>query len=158
MVDKLVNLEALGGRKPSELMTAMQKLRPPKDEHFFVYYFLQRLPKEVRILLAHDNFADMRKLAEKADGLMAIHQPQAPDVTAVAAATANLMIAEQDSVTAATTCKTGRSKGGRKKSKGGSRRHSRSPAEYPQSPLCFYHIRFGNKAHRCVEPCAWPGN
>jgi hypothetical protein len=40
MVDKLVNLEALGGRKPSELMAAMQKLRPPKDEHFFVYHFL----------------------------------------------------------------------------------------------------------------------
>jgi hypothetical protein len=65
MVDKLVNLEALGGRKPSELMAAMQKLQPPKDEHFFVYHFLQRLPKEVCILLAHDNFADMRKLAEK---------------------------------------------------------------------------------------------
>jgi hypothetical protein len=158
MVDKLVNLEALGGRKPSELIAAMQKLRPLKDEHFFVYHFLHRLPKEVRILLAHDDFADMRKLAEKADGSMAIHQPHAPDVTAVAAAAADLMIAEQDSVTTATTRATGRGKGGRKKSKGGSFRRSRSPAEYPQSPLCFYHIRFGDKAHKCVEPCAWPGN
>jgi hypothetical protein len=49
VADKLVNLEPLGGRKPSELMAAMQKLRPPKDEHFFIYHFLQRLPKEVRI-------------------------------------------------------------------------------------------------------------
>jgi hypothetical protein len=158
MVDKLVSMEALGGRKPSELMAAMQKLRPPKDEHFFVYHFLQRLPKEVRILLAHDDFADLRKLAEKADGLMAIHQPHAPDVTAVAAAAADLAIAEQDSVAAATSRAAGRGKGGRKKSKGGSRRRSRSPAEYPQSPLCFYHIRFGDRAHKCVEPCAWPGN
>jgi hypothetical protein len=70
MVDKLVNLEPLGGRKPSELMAAMQKLRPPRDEHFFIYNFLQRLPKEVRILLAHNNFSNTRKLAEKADGLL----------------------------------------------------------------------------------------
>jgi hypothetical protein len=119
MVDKLVSMEALGGRKPSELMAAMQKLRPPKDEHFFVYHFLQRLPKEVRILLAHDDFADLRKLAEKADGLMAIHQPHAPDVTAFAAATADLAIAEQDSVAAATSRAAGRGKNGRKKSKGG---------------------------------------
>jgi hypothetical protein len=154
MVLKLVNLEALGGRMPSELMASMQKLRPPKDEHFFFYHFLQRLPKEVRILLAHDDFADLRKLAEKADSLMAIHQPHVPDVTAVAAAAADLTVAEQDSVTTATTCTAGRGKGGRKKSKGG----SRSPAEYPQSALCIYHIRFSDKAHKCVEPCAWPGN
>jgi hypothetical protein len=112
MVDKLVNLEPLGGRKPSELMAAMQKLRPPKDEHFFIYHFLQRLPKEVRILLAHDDFSDTRKLAEKADGLMAIHQPHAPDVTAVAAAAAELAITEQDTVAAAASKAAGRGKGG----------------------------------------------
>jgi hypothetical protein len=158
MVDKLVNLEALGGRKPSQLMAAMQKLRPPKDKNFFIYHFLQRLPKEVRILLAHDDFSDPRKLAEKADGLMAIHQPHAPDVTAVAAAAADLAIAKQDTVAAATSRAAVRSKNSRQKnkSKGGSR--SRSPADYPQSTLCFYPIRFGDKAHKCVEPCAWPGN
>jgi hypothetical protein len=158
MVDKLVNLEALGSWKPSELMAAMQKLGPPKDEHFFIYHFLQRLPKEVCILLAHDDFSDTRKLAEKADALMAIHQPHALDVTAVAAAAAGLAIAEQDSVAAATSRAAGRGKSGRKKGKGSGRRHSRSPADYLQSPLCFYHIHFGDKAHKCVEPCAWPEN
>jgi hypothetical protein len=93
----------------------MQKLRPLKDEHFFIYHFLQCLPKEVRILLAHNDFADTRMLAEKADGLMAIHQPNAPDVTAVAAAAADLAIAEQDSVAAAISRAAGRSKGSRKK-------------------------------------------
>jgi hypothetical protein len=101
MVDKLVNLESLGGSKPSELMAAMQKLRPPKDEHFFIYHFLQRLPKEVRILLAHNDFTDTRKLAEKADGLMAIHQPQAAEVTALAAATADQQPPDSDTVAAA---------------------------------------------------------
>jgi hypothetical protein len=24
-----------------------------------------------------------------------------------------------------------------------------------QSPLCYFHVRYGDKAHRCEEPCAW---
>jgi hypothetical protein len=81
-------------------------------------------------------------------------------LTAVAAAAADLAIGEQDAVNAATSRAAGRSKSSRQKSKGkgGYRRRSRSPADYPQSPLCFYHIRFGDKAHKCVELCAWPGN
>jgi hypothetical protein len=156
MVDKLVNLEPLGGRKPSELMAAMQKLRPPKDEHFFIYHFLQRLPKEVRILLAHDDFTDTRKLAENADGLMAIHQPHAAEVTALAAA--DKQLPESDTFAAAASCSATRGKSGRKKNKGGYPSSSKSPPDFSQSPLCSYHIRFGNKAHKCVEPCAWPGN
>jgi hypothetical protein len=143
MVDKLVNLEPLGGHKTSELMAVMQKLRPPKDEHSFIYHFLQCLPKEVRILLTHDNFSDTRKLAEKTDGLMAIHQPHAPDLTAIAAATADLVVTEQETVAAAASRAAGRGRGSQKRNRGGNRRRSRSPADFLQSPLCFYHIRYG---------------
>jgi hypothetical protein len=66
MVDRLMAMEPLGGRKATELLTAMQKLRPPRDNQFFAWAFLQRLPREVRVLLAHDDHSDMRKLAEKA--------------------------------------------------------------------------------------------
>jgi hypothetical protein len=66
LVDRLVNMEPLGGRKASELLVAMQKYRPPKDEHFFAYHFLQRLPREIRVLLAREDQSDMQKLAEKA--------------------------------------------------------------------------------------------
>jgi hypothetical protein len=34
---------------------------------------MKRLPREVRVLLAHDDHMDMHKLAEKADGLLALH-------------------------------------------------------------------------------------
>jgi hypothetical protein len=83
LVDRLVNMELLGGRKASELLVAMQKYRPPKDEHFFAYHFLQRLPREIRVLLAHEEQSEMRKLAEKAD---ALHQPQVHDVAMAAVA------------------------------------------------------------------------
>jgi hypothetical protein len=54
-VDRLMSMEPLGGHKPSEMFAAMQKLRPPKDEHFFTFAFLQRLPREIRVLLAQDD-------------------------------------------------------------------------------------------------------
>jgi hypothetical protein len=25
-------------------------------------------------------------------------------------------------------------------------------------PLCQFHVRYGDKAYRCKEACAWPGN
>jgi hypothetical protein len=160
LVDRLVNMEPLGGRKASELLVAMQKCRPPKDEHFFAYHFLQRLPREIRVLLAHEDQSDMRKLAEKADALLALHQPQGHDVAvaAVAAASPPASAEDEGAVAAATASK--HKKGGRsgKKRTGKPRRRSRSPVDFQQSPLCYFHVRYGDKAHRCEEPCAWPGN
>jgi hypothetical protein len=37
MVDKLMAMEPLGGRKATELLTAMQKLRPPTDDQLFAW-------------------------------------------------------------------------------------------------------------------------
>jgi hypothetical protein len=71
-VDRIVTMDQLNGRKPSELLTEMEKFRPAEDHHFFAYHFLQRMPREVRILLARDDCKDMRALAEKADSLMAL--------------------------------------------------------------------------------------
>jgi hypothetical protein len=122
MVDRLMAMEPLGGQKAIELLVAMQKLRPPSDDQFFAWAFLQQLPQEVRVLLAHEDHADVRKLAEKADGLLALHQPQSHELTAVAAATA-----------------------------------AATPEDDFQDPLCYFHVRYGDKAHRCEEPCAWLG-
>jgi hypothetical protein len=63
MVDKLMAIEPLGSRKAMELLTTMQMLRLPRDDQFFAWTFLQ---------LAHDDHTYMRKLAEKADGLLAL--------------------------------------------------------------------------------------
>jgi predicted secreted Zn-dependent protease len=63
----------------------MVKFRPAEDHHFFAYLFLQRLPKEVRVLLARDDCKEMQALAEKADGLMALHSHQGQEVSTIAA-------------------------------------------------------------------------
>jgi hypothetical protein len=58
-VDALVNMELLGARKPSELLAAMEKHKPKNMNSFYVYNFLQSLPREIRVLLARDDMGDM---------------------------------------------------------------------------------------------------
>jgi hypothetical protein len=62
-------VEPLGNRKLSDLLVAMIELCPRQhlDSPFFLYFFLQRLPHEIRILLAWEDPKDMRRIAAKAD-------------------------------------------------------------------------------------------
>jgi hypothetical protein len=106
-VDRLMAMEPLGGRKPSELLAAMKKLRPASDDAFFAWAFLQRLPREIRVLLARDDHTDMRAVTEKADDLVAVHQPKHHDAAIVAAVAAPAAEGatgdEEDTVAAATS-------------------------------------------------------
>jgi hypothetical protein len=143
-IDKLMQLEPLNGRKPSDMLIEMEKLKPADDKQYFAYMFLQRLPSEVRVLLSKEPIDNMRQLAEKA-----LHQPQSHDVTAPVAATAPKC--EEESVAAV---KAGGKKGGQKQKK--KKQRNASPFDERRSPLCWLHICFGDKARRCEQPCAWP--
>jgi hypothetical protein len=160
-VDRLVNMEGLGGRKPSELLTAMDKLKPKGPNSFYAYHFLQRMPCEVRILLAHDDLQDMRALAEKADQLMALHQPQSHDaVAAVQLMEPHGELAADSDGVAAVSSKAAKKKRNKKRGGKHSRQRDGSPSQsiVEQSPLCWAHIRYGDKAYSCTKPCAWPEN
>ena len=156
-IDKLISIDSLGGKTPSGLLADMLELCPPGEENtdLFLHLFLLKLPREVRILLADQEKGNMREVAEKADKLMAHHRPQSHDaVNAVAADT-------EDSVNAAAAAKKqaagrGNSKQKPRFQKSGQRRRSPSPAL--QNGLCFYHNRYGDKAHQCRAPCCWPEN
>ena len=72
-VELILAMEPLGSRKPSELLADMWEVCPA-DKHnskFFAALFLQRLPSHIRVLLTHENHADLRLLAAKADRLVA---------------------------------------------------------------------------------------
>jgi hypothetical protein len=158
-VDRLVNMEGLGGRKPSELLTAMDKLKPKDPNSFYAYHFLQRMPHEVRILLAHDDLQDMRALAEKADQLMALHQPQSHDAIAAVQATEphGEPATDSDGI-AAVSSKRRKNRKQRDGRQGRQRDSSLSQSIVEQSPLCWAHIRYGDKAYSCTKPCAWLEN
>jgi hypothetical protein len=68
-------MPALGGRKLSELMAAMLETCPRGEEktNLFACIFLQRLPREIRVLLAKADHKDPKTLATQADELWALH-------------------------------------------------------------------------------------
>jgi hypothetical protein len=146
-VDKLVNMEGLGGRKPSDLLAEMDKFKPKDMHSFYAYHFLQRMLREVRVLLAREDSSNMRLLAEKADELMSLHLPQQHDVVAAVQhdGQSEETAADADTV-AALSGKNGGKKGNRNKKKQKKQRNRRA------------HIRYGDKAYNCVKPCAWPEN
>jgi hypothetical protein len=60
--------------------------RGQEANEFFLFLFLQRLPKELRIMLGDDPGHDARALAAKADKLWAYHSHQQPNAVAAVAA------------------------------------------------------------------------
>jgi hypothetical protein len=128
----LARMEPLGGRRPSEMLTAMLELCPRGEESstFFFFFFLQRLPREIRVLLADENPADLRAVADKANKLVALHSPQSHDM---AAAAVNESGSKDEDTTA------------------GDQGHKKSS-------ICFYHASFGDNANNCRAPCAWSEN
>ena len=72
-VELLLAVEPLGGRKASELLADMWELCPHNQHNriFFAALFLQRLPREIRVMLSHEDHSDLRRLAAHADRLIA---------------------------------------------------------------------------------------
>jgi len=71
--ERLFQMPALGSRKPLELMAAMLETCPRGEEktNLFACIFLQRLPREIQILLAKADHKDPKTLATQADKLWA---------------------------------------------------------------------------------------
>jgi hypothetical protein len=73
--ERLFLMPPLGSRKPSEMMAAMLETCPRGEEktNLFACIFLQRLPREIRVLLARVVHKDPKELAKQADELWALH-------------------------------------------------------------------------------------
>ena len=78
--ERLYLSPAIGDRKPSEMMAAMLEMCPRGEEktNLFACLFLQRLPREIRVLLSRVDHKDPKLLAEEADALWTLYsQPAA---------------------------------------------------------------------------------
>jgi hypothetical protein len=87
-MERMMRLPPLGDRKPSVMLVEMLEYCPAGESTtaVFAFLFLQRLPREIRVLLSKDDPANMRAIAEKADRLIAMHVPQSHDSCAAVAA------------------------------------------------------------------------
>jgi hypothetical protein len=180
-VEQLFNLPPLGTQKPSELLAEMLRLCPRGQENnaFFNYLFLNKLPRELRILLSEADMADKQALGARADLFAAHNSKQAQDgVAAVAAVSSPEQEGEETTVAAIRPGAGSGQRGGgggkrggvwrgkKKQGRGGGggggqqASHTLSHADQARigSGLCFNHFCYGAKAKKCEAPCTWSGN
>jgi hypothetical protein len=83
-VEQLHNLPPLAAQKLPELLAEMLRLCPRGQENnaFFNCLFLNKLPRELRILLSEADMADKQALGARADLFAAHNSKQAHDVVA----------------------------------------------------------------------------
>jgi hypothetical protein len=144
-VELLVDMPALGDRKPTQLLAAMVEACPrgQEDSVFMSALFLRKLPADVRILLAHMDHTRLKELATAADQLVAAVEADPGEVTA-----------------------RGGGAGAERKPAAAVKQKKKKPLEEPEpskaarlaARLCLRHWRFGAQAFRCDGDCCWPGN
>jgi hypothetical protein len=168
-MERMMRLPPLGDRKPSVMLAEMLEYCQEGESTtaVFAFLFLQRLPREIRVLLSEDDPANMRAIAEKADRLIAMHVPQSHDSCAAVAADD---VHEDPEVVAAL-------QGARSRKDKTSKRPLQQPTQQKElgrqitlprksqeqgrplrTSMCHYHAKFGEQAKHCQEGCAWPEN
>ena len=160
-VEHISRMDRLGGRKPSELLAAMMEFCPAGHESspFLAFFFLHRLPRELRCLLSDADMSDLRLLAEKADRLAALHSHH--DFDAVAAVDGGSSDSDEDAVVAAAmrSKQPAKKKAAANKSGGKDSKSGGKDSKSGGSSLCYFHLKFGDKAYKCVSrKCSWPEN
>jgi len=135
--DKLVKMEPMGGRKPSQLFHDMMEVCPAGMETTlpFHYFFMQLLPPALKSQLGETQPGDPRNLAQRADQLWVV-------VSADAAATVAAVENPADPAAAA---------------EAGSAAPKPTPSDLARasSGLCSYHWTWAEKAGKCQPPCSW---
>ena len=177
----------LGDRKPSQLLRRMEQLVGDQqlDKGIFKQLFLQRLPQNVRLILASTSESlSLSDLADLADRIIEVHVPV---VNAVAPATdAGLHVAAVRPAPASDSAQTpradlvgqiadltklvrelattvGHMQRARSRSRSRSKSRTRKKRDFTpvrsepaeDTGLCWYHDRYGNNAHHCRSPCTW---
>jgi hypothetical protein len=152
------------------MMAAMLEVCPRSEEKttLFASFFLQRLPREIRVLLARVDHKDPKALAQQADELWALHDGRSETVLTVQPGFCDgEMVA---ALRAGDRGCGGAARGGRSRGAGGYSRGGRGggrPApEEPEASrearlaagLCIKHLCYGEAVSSCAQPCSWQGN
>ena len=171
-LQQLISGEELGDRKPTQLLRRMEQLlgdtAAEANQGFLRELFLQRLPSNVRMVLASGGSTlTLKALADMADKVIEV---SSPTISAVQAQPGNSDVSKlQEQVTKLTDLVAalterrprGRSLTRQPRSNSRSRHTSPAPASTQQETdpqpggLCWYHRRFGDAARHCRAPCTW---
>lgn len=152
-VQLVLAMPPLGARKPSQLAADMLEACPKEEvkSMFLIGLFLQRLPRELRLLLGTEDHKDIRVLAARADQLIAYNRHQDHDRVAAINPTSETDAASDSTETVAAVRPF--------KPKGKQPGNNNKPDNTGEAPqLCYFHYRFGAKSRKCKQPCTWQGN
>jgi hypothetical protein len=131
--------------------------------NLFSCIFLQRLPSEIRVLLAKANHKEPKTLERQADELWVLHNNNGGG-GGVAAVQEN---PETDFVAAISGDRRRGGGASRRKTRGGGRGRGGKTVPRLQEAskkarlaagLCIKHWRYGEAASSCEQPCSWQGN
>lgn len=158
-LQQLFNSEQLGDRKPTQLLRRMHLLLGDKattiDSAFLRELFLQRLPADVRLILASTaDLVALDELAALADKIMEVHTAT-PSVTAV---TSSQLATEVGKLRAELTSLKSMVDRGFTQRRKANRSPSPARPTTSDSSVCWYHQTFGADAHKCKPSCTWAGN
>lgn len=148
---KLLSSEDFGTSKPSQLLRAMQNYVKNESMSADVLrtLFMQRLPTHVQSILAPLDLP-LDKLAQAADSIVEIRSEASINV-AQPVDSLSLLAAKLDDIKELLTERS------RPRFKGNYRSRSRSRSRNRiwrrSKDTCWYHLNFGEKAHKCEAPC-----
>lgn len=153
-LQRLFTSEDLGDGTPSQLLRRMKQLLGDKadtaDPSFLRELFLQRLPSNVRMVLASaKETEDLESLAALADRVAEVSSPSvsAIETTQLSAEVEHLRTEITDLKSLVKSLSQRRQL---------PRRRTPSPAPPTTATgLCWYHARFADKAAKCNQPCSW---
>lgn len=163
-IKKLLRDIELGDQKPSQLLRKMKDLAKKNfpDETLRILWE-ERLPAQVRAVLAVTVTLDLNELAAVADKVLEAARPA--QIAAVTqqqpgqAATGNSDVATIMAEIAKLNARFDNLTRARPRSRSMQRRPTNAPRPSPsrrrEDWLCFYHYRYRERARRCLQPCAW---
>lgn len=150
----------LGDLRPSQLLSRMRDLASNHiSDDIYKSLWLARLPKEMQSILAasNENLDNLAKIADKISAVVPssnnsfIHAAQSNPTLEQQVASLTKQVSELTDLVrnSRSHYRTPRWKNNRSQSRKSQDRDSNIPR------LCFYHKRFGPKAHKCTKPCSY---
>lgn len=160
----IVQPGGMGDRRPSQLLRDMRAVLPDGiGDAALKEFWLQKLPQTILTVVSGMD-GSLQELAERADRVMdasvgrhdisAVAVPNANDSRLHAIESAILALTKQMATLATSQSQDRVSRSGQdSRSRATSRSRSRSRPH--NDAWCFYHNRFGAKAHSCRTPCSY---
>ncbi|UYV74061.1 hypothetical protein LAZ67_11001999, partial [Cordylochernes scorpioides] len=158
-LQQLLTQEELGDRLPSQLLRHLRQLigeSKPVSDTTLKMLWMQRLPKNIQIILTTQEQASLNSLADLADRVTEITSSPSSNTSTLEKELASLR-AEISALKIDLNKKEERIP--RSKSRSSSSSRKSSPNSYrkynPNGSWCWYHFRFKHHARKFISPCTF---